>query len=53
MDKFKKHFGKNLEQLTEREEYKNVAPKFSICFMDLASFLSIPLRQVLPRSPRR
>lgn len=53
MEKFKRHFGSNLEQLTEREEYKNVSPKFSICFMDLASFLNIPLRHVLPQSPQK
>ena len=52
MEKFKKHFGSNLEQLTDREEYKNVSPKFSICFMDLASHLHVPLKKFQPHSPQ-
>ena len=47
MDKFKKHFTNNLDQLNEKEVHKNVSPKFTICFMDLASYLNISLKPIL------
>ena len=39
LEKFKKHFAKNLDQLNEKEVHKKVSPKFTVCFMDLASYL--------------
>ena len=36
-----------MEQLTAREMHKNVSPKFTICFMDLASYLKISLKPIL------
>lgn len=47
LEKFKKYFGRNLDLLNEREMHKNVSPKFSICFMDLATYLNISLKPIL------
>ena len=44
LDKFKKHFTANLDQLNQKEVMKKVSPKFTVCFMDLASFLNISLK---------
>ena len=43
LDKFKKHFHKNLETLHRREVHKRVAPKYSVCFVDLAGYLGMSL----------
>ena len=43
LDSFKKHFIKNLDQLNQKELHKQVSPKFTVCFMDLASYLHLSL----------
>ena len=48
--KFKKHFGQNLEQLTHKEKHKQVSPKFTVCFMDLAKYLGLHLDPSTPAS---
>ena len=45
LDKFKKHFEKNMKDLVEKETVKNVSPKFTVCFMGLADHLKIPVTQ--------
>jgi hypothetical protein len=47
LDKFKKHFTKNLDQLNEKEVHKKVSPKFTVCFMDLASYLGVSLKEIV------
>ena len=47
LDKFKKHFTKNLDQLNEKEVHKKVSPKFTVCFIDLASYLGISLKPIV------
>lgn len=47
LDSFKKHFTKNLDQLNQKEIHKQVSPKFTVCFMDLASYLGISLKPLL------
>lgn len=47
LEKFKKHFVKNLDQLNEKEVHKKVSPKFTVCFMDLASYLNISLKPIV------
>lgn len=47
LEKFKKHFVKNLDQLNEKEVHKKVSPKFTVCFMDLASFMNISLKPIV------
>ena len=41
LNKFKGHFEKNLKDLAQKEHFKNVSPKFTVCFMSLAGYLDI------------
>ena len=43
MSKFKKHFQKNLSELNLKEQNKVEKPKFTVCFMELASYMGIDL----------
>ena len=43
MGKFKQYFATNLESLNLKEVTKSVGPKFSVCFMDLATHLNISM----------
>lgn len=43
LSKFKFHFQKNLADLVEREQSKGASPKFTVCFMALASYLQIDM----------
>ena len=45
--KFKKHFEKNLDMLNQRELKRDVSPKFTICFIGLATFMGISLKPLL------
>ena len=47
LDKFKKHFTVNLDALNLKELHKSVSPKFTVCFLDLASYLNISLRPIV------
>ena len=47
LEKFKKHFGKNLDALNEKEVHKKVSPKFTVCFMDLASYMNISVQPIM------
>ena len=49
MERFKKHFAKNLDQLNQKELNKQVSPKFTVCFMDLASYLNISLHDIIDK----
>jgi len=47
LNKFKKHFVQNLDSLNQKEHIKQVSPKFTVCFMDLATYMGVQLNSVI------
>ena len=44
---------KNLDQLNQKEMHKQVSPKFTVCFVDLASYLGISLKPLLDENKEK
>ena len=46
MDKFKKHFKRNIDKLRQAETEIVLGPKFSNCFMEMVVFLGLELDKI-------